>query len=193
MEDLDNHTFKGEEDRHGGMKHSASATSTGSNHHPHHLKYGHIKTSGFVPTEEQDGFSDCEVVTDEARQKVSRDKKRELLDFHAREIQADRRYLIRKPRALQYFRGKTLVRDEAERGSSRLELFFDLLFVGLISVLAKEAVAEPTGPALVRYLITYIMGFLVWTWMREIFNSFYKDDLSQVRQFRKESQPSIAY
>jgi len=103
----------------------------------------------------------------------------EALDAEARRIHAQRRYLLRRPRAQQYFRGNTLVRSDEERSSGRLELFFDLTFVGIIAVLAEEAVAEPTGASLVRYLITYTAAYNIWSSMREIFNAFYNDDISQ--------------
>lgn len=139
-----------DEDRRHAMKHDPSTISNTSTHQPHHMKFGNIKTAGFELSDDQDGFSDCETEDEAHKQKISKDRHRELLDFHARKIHDQRRYLVRKPRPLQYFRGQTLIRDEGERGSSRLELFFDLLFVGLISVLAKEAVSDPTGPGLVR-------------------------------------------
>lgn len=46
----------------------------------------------------------------------------------------DRRYLIRRPRALQYFeRGVLKKSSDKERVSGRFELFFDLLYVALVS------------------------------------------------------------
>jgi low temperature requirement protein LtrA len=155
-------------------------------HAPHHLKYGEVKMSGFMPP---DAMSDVASDVDdpchgtvnrvEQRRKMTRDRLREQLDAEARRIHAQRRYLFRRPRPLQYFRGKVLVRESTERGSGRLELFFDLTFVGIIAVLAQQAVAEPTGPGFVRYLITYTAAYMIWHWMREVFDSFYKDDLSQ--------------
>lgn len=163
--------------------------------HPHHLKWGDVAVSGFAPPSEGEaedeemveGADGCArtkwgkkaVSVEEHRRKLSRDRSMELLDAETRRIHGARRYLVRKPRALQYFRGKTLVRSDEERSSARLELFFDLTFVGIIAVLAEEVIADPTGASLVRYLITYSAAFLVWSWMREIFNAFYKDDLSQ--------------
>ncbi|MCO5554358.1 hypothetical protein L7F22_007887 [Adiantum nelumboides] len=161
------------------MTHSSSG-------HAHHLKGGEIETSGFappalIPTDEHvesDLFCAKTNPTDR-RQKMTKDHTRELLDSEARKIHANRRYLFRRPRPLQYFRGNVLVRSEEERGSGRLELFFDLTFVGIIAVLAQSAVADPTGPGFVRYILTYTAAFLVWNWMRETFDAFYKDDLSQ--------------
>ncbi|PWN38115.1 uncharacterized protein FA14DRAFT_159840 [Meira miltonrushii] len=157
-----------------------------SSGHAHHLKWGEIETSGFAPPTlnptdehvETDTFCTKLNPTDR-RQRMTKDHTRELLDSEARKIHANRRYLFRRPRPLQYFRGNVLVRSEEERGSGRLELFFDLTFVGIIAVLAQSAVADPTGPGFVRYILTYTAAFLVWNWMRETFDAFYKDDLSQ--------------
>ncbi|UZJ51961.1 hypothetical protein CBS101457_001281 [Exobasidium rhododendri] len=154
----------------------------------HHLKWGEIQVSGFAPDATNDGgLSDVDGDGDslttrnreDRRRKMTKNRSEELLHAEARRIQSKRRYLYRKPRALQYFRGSILVRSNDERSSGRLELFFDLTFVGIIAVLAEEVIEEPTGASLVRYLITYTAAYLVWQWMREIFNAFYKDDLSQ--------------
>jgi low temperature requirement protein LtrA len=156
-------------------------------HHAHHLKYGEVSTSGFAPPSvNEDDLSDVDEICrrhtpdrEHRRRKMTRDRSMEALDAEARRIHAQRRYLFRRPRAHQYFRGTTLVRSDEERSSGRLELFFDLTFVGIIAVLAEEAVAEPTGASLVRYLITYTAAYNVWSSMREVFNSFYNDDISQ--------------
>lgn len=57
---------------------------------------------------------------EEHRRKLTRDRSMELLDSESRRIHSNRRYLVRKPRALQYFRGRTLVRSDEERSSARL-------------------------------------------------------------------------
>ena len=45
----------------------------------------------------------------------------------------DRRYLIRRPRALQYFENGVLKKaSDRERVSGKFELFFDLLYVALV-------------------------------------------------------------
>lgn len=94
---------------------------------------------------------------------MNRDRSMKALDAEARRIHNQRRYIFRRPRALQYFRGRMLVRSEEERGSGRLELFFDLKFVGIIAVLAEEAIKEPTGANLVKYLITYMPPYFIWS------------------------------
>ncbi|PWZ02640.1 hypothetical protein BCV70DRAFT_209227 [Testicularia cyperi] len=103
----------------------------------------------------------------------------ERQDAHNRRLHQERRYLFRHPRALQYFRGNVLVRSEDERSSHRLELFFDLVFVGLIATLAEEAIHEHNADAVVRYILTYTAAWMIWNYMREIFNAFFVDDLPQ--------------
>lgn len=151
--------------------HGVNPAHVNGGHRPDHLKWGDIVVSGFAPrslngNEDanlenlcQDDKTDKEV----QRWKMSRDQSMELLDSEARRIHSQRRYLFRRPRALQYFRGRVLVRSDEERSSGRLELFFDLTFVGIIAVLAEETIAEPTGASLVRYLITYTAAYLVWS------------------------------
>lgn len=158
------------------MAHSGSA---------HHIKYGQIVTGGYapalgpVPVQELDSIPAERLAALGCTPQDVRHHRRELLDAEARRIHANRRYLFRKPRALQYFRGSTLVRGEEERSSQRIELFFDLTFVGIIAVLAEEAIHDGTGTGLVRYLITYGGAWTIWSYMREIFNAFYCDDLFQ--------------
>jgi low temperature requirement protein LtrA len=155
-------------------------------HQAHHLKFGDIAVSGFAPpsvdgNEDSDVDDPCHHSSDrnQRRRKMARDRSMEALDAEARRIHAQRRYLIRRPRALQYFRGSTLVRSDEERSSDRLELFFDLTFVGIIAVLAEEAVKEPTGPSVVRYIITYTAAYTVWSMMKEASNAFHNHDLTQ--------------
>ncbi|KAF8314760.1 hypothetical protein DL93DRAFT_2058046 [Clavulina sp. PMI_390] len=112
-------------------------------------------------------------------QRDNKHRERERIDAHARRTHRERRYLFRRPRPLQYFRGGVLIRDTTERTSQRLELFFDLTFVGLISVLAKECVRHPDGAGLAKYILTFLPAFMVWTYVREIMDSFWNDDLQQ--------------
>src|SRR5258706_9684591 len=148
-------------------------------HVPHHLKYGHIKIASYAPEATDrgsptDGKDDNLTSTPEPhRQQLER------RDAEHREVHSGRRYMFRRPRPLQYFRGNVLVRATDERSSHRLELFFDLVFVGLVVVLAKEAVHQHDAIALVRYILTYTAAWIVWNYMREIFDAFFVDDTPQ--------------
>jgi hypothetical protein len=103
----------------GGSSHDGAGPAAAATHHPHHLRYGAITTSGFAPGELQ--AHEHEHLDEPARRRLLRDRTSELIDAEARRIHSQRRYLFRKPRPLQYFRGTTLVRDDSERASGRLE------------------------------------------------------------------------
>jgi low temperature requirement protein LtrA len=168
-------------------------------HRPHHMKFGHVEAAGFDESpsscdeaeeeaqqqelQQQDGPSSSQASSSSRRAPedpaLRHARRMEQQDARRRRVHEDRRYFFRRPRALQYFRGNVLVRSEDERSSHRLELFFDLVFVGLIAVLAQEAVHEHNGYAIVRYVITYMGAWMIWNYMREVFNSFFVDDMPQ--------------
>lgn len=175
-------------------------------HRPHHLKYGEVNAAGFAPDDSDDDENDNDASSSAkeissagadnsslapstssgtSSSRSPRDAKSrkwrsmERRDAQNRALHEQRRYLFRRPRALQYFRGNVLVRSEEERSSHRLELFFDLVFVGLIATLAEEAIHEHNGDAIVRYVLTYAAAFMIWNSMREVFNAFFVDDLPQ--------------
>ncbi|KDN49901.1 hypothetical protein K437DRAFT_283433 [Tilletiaria anomala UBC 951] len=146
-------------------------------HAAHHLKYGQVKTGGFIPTEAE--FDEEDLAACGPRGIRAADLRREILEAEARRIHANRRYLFRKPRASQYFRGTTLVRSNEERSSLRLELFFDLVFVGIVSVLAEEVIGLPTGASLIRYIIAYILAWFIWSLYRELNDCYWTGDIYQ--------------
>jgi len=89
------------------------AVSSSVYHHPthnSHLKFGDIEHTTFAHAAARD-------------KDASEDKHCEFerVDALARRTHSSRRYLFRRPRPLQYFRGNTLVRDPCERTSERLE------------------------------------------------------------------------
>ena len=147
--------------------------------HVHHMKYGHVEVAGYAPEATENGGSVDAKDDKLASTSEPHHRQIERLDAEHREVHSGRRYMLRRPRALQYFRGNVLVRGADERSSHRLELFFDLVFVGLVIVLAKEAVHDHNGVALVRYILTYTAAWIVWNYMREIFDAFFVDDAPQ--------------
>ncbi|KZT60766.1 hypothetical protein CALCODRAFT_84347 [Calocera cornea HHB12733] len=140
--------------------------STPTSPHAHHLRYGQLEHLDF------DAIADGETNADS-------ELEFERLDAQAARIHRERRYLFRRPRVLQYFKGHVLVRENEERQSGRLELFFDLTFVGLISVLARECVDNPDGAHVAKYILTFAPVYMIWTYIRELFNSFWSDDVLQ--------------
>ncbi|KAI5963770.1 uncharacterized protein KGF55_002650 [Candida pseudojiufengensis] len=84
-----------------------------------------------------------------------------------------------KPHALNYFKDGILFRTKGERGSSRTELFLDLLYVGLIANLAGEATEEANGLALLKYFLFFMPIWTVWADIKDFTNYYYNEDLSQ--------------
>ncbi|EJU06611.1 hypothetical protein DACRYDRAFT_113275 [Dacryopinax primogenitus] len=141
-------------------------TTSHGGQHAHHLRYGQLDHIDFDAIADGATNADSELEF-------------ERLDAQAARIHRERRYLFRRPRVLQYFKGQTLVRENEERQSGRLELFFDLTFVGLISVLAHDCVENPDGAHVAKYVLTFAPIYMIWTYIRELFNSFWSDDVLQ--------------
>lgn len=87
--------------------------------------------------------------------------------------------LFQRPYALNYFHDGVLYRTAGERGSSTMELFFDLLYVGIGANLAEAATEEATGAALGKYVLLFMGAYQIWTDMREFMDYYYNNDLSQ--------------
>lgn len=68
----------------------------------------------------------------------------------------------RKPVVRQYFHKGLLWRasDTEEVGS--YELFVDLLYVGIIAIVGDSAAEHPGGSALLKFAITFIIGWKMW-------------------------------
>jgi hypothetical protein len=79
---------------------------------------------------------------------------------------------VQRPVLRQWlFRGK-IYREASERQSSRFELFFDLLFVGLVHQIAEAAAEEPTGIGFAKYVLTFCPAYSIWADVRDISNQF---------------------
>ncbi|KIY03929.1 uncharacterized protein Z520_00621 [Fonsecaea multimorphosa CBS 102226] len=90
------------------------------------------------------------------------------------------RYLIKRPKALQWFHNGTLEREsDEERQAGRFELFLDLLYVALVANFAEDLAEHPSGAGLVKYLLIFAPAWHIWSDLREIMNSYYNDDLVQ--------------
>jgi hypothetical protein len=71
-------------------------------------------------------------------------------------------------------------REASERQSTRFELFFDLLFVGIVHQIAEAAAEEPTGIGLAKYILTFCPAYSVWADVRDTANQFGSDhDVTQ--------------
>ncbi|CCH45731.1 putative membrane protein [Wickerhamomyces ciferrii] len=84
-----------------------------------------------------------------------------------------------KPYALNYFHNGTLFRTRHERTSGKLELFFDLIYVGIATNLSSNALKEPTWLSFVKYLFFFIPAWQIWADIKDFMNYYFNDDLLQ--------------
>ncbi|CAM1510432.1 Fc.00g007670.m01.CDS01 [Cosmosporella sp. VM-42] len=89
-------------------------------------------------------------------------------------------YLVKRPKALQWFHNGRLYKEsEEERQAGRFELFLDLLYVAIVANFSDELAEHPDGKHLVKYLLVFAPAWHIWADLREIMNSYYTDDLLQ--------------
>ncbi|BEI83165.1 hypothetical protein CcaverHIS002_0310330 [Cutaneotrichosporon cavernicola] len=87
------------------------------------------------------------------------------------------RDLIHPPVIRQWIAGGKLYRERGERSSPRIELFLDLLYVGVVHQLADAAVESPSGAGVARFILTFWPSWSVWEEARRYSNVSGTDDL----------------
>ncbi|KAG8674355.1 hypothetical protein FPOAC2_00369 [Fusarium poae] len=85
--------------------------------------------------------------------------------------------LFKKPVVKQWFHKGLLWRASENTEIMAIELFFDLLYVGIIHVNGEHVWAEPTGKELLRFAITFIMSWKIWSDITLILSWFETDDV----------------
>ncbi|CAK5273669.1 unnamed protein product [Mycena citricolor] len=86
---------------------------------------------------------------------------------------------LQRPVLHQWLQNGKLYRQTGEQQSSRFELFFDLLFVGMVHQISEAAAVQPTGLGLLKYILTFAPAYSIWSDMRDIANRFSNDDVVQ--------------
>lgn len=90
------------------------------------------------------------------------------------------RYVIKQPKALQWFYKGTLQRaSDEERQAGRFELFLDLLYVAIVANFSDDLAENADGAHLVKFVLVFAPAWYIWADLREIMNSYYTDDLLQ--------------
>jgi len=59
------------------------------------------------------------------------------------------------------------------------ELFVDLLYVGILAINGDHAAEEPNGHELLRFSITFILSWKIWSDLSLIISWFETDDILQ--------------
>ncbi|GJN74921.1 low temperature requirement protein A [Purpureocillium lilacinum] len=90
------------------------------------------------------------------------------------------RYVIKRPKALQWFyKGRLYKASDEERQAGRFELFLDLLYVAIVANFSDDLAEHPNGAHLAKYILIFAPAWHIWADLREIMNSYYTDDLIQ--------------
>ncbi|KAG8893810.1 hypothetical protein FRB99_001697, partial [Tulasnella sp. 403] len=87
--------------------------------------------------------------------------------------------LWKRPVLRQYFHQGLLWRAQVPEEICSFELFVDLLYVGIIAVNGDKATEHPNGQALLRFCITFIPSWKIWTDITTITSQFETDDIQQ--------------
>ncbi|ODV87797.1 hypothetical protein CANARDRAFT_193621 [[Candida] arabinofermentans NRRL YB-2248] len=89
-------------------------------------------------------------------------------------------WTFNRPFALNFFYNGVLYRTRNERTESgKIELFLDLMYVGIVAKLASNATEEATWLSLLRYILFFIPVFQVWADIKDFLNYYFNEDLSQ--------------
>ncbi|KAJ3178332.1 hypothetical protein HDU87_003644 [Geranomyces variabilis] len=91
-----------------------------------------------------------------------------------------RQIFWKKPRIRQYIiRHTTLIREAEERTTTWLELFFDLLFAGIVAVLGNAYISAQLSFSLEQFAILFLMSIKPWVDYVMHQNIFASEDVAQ--------------
>ncbi|KAK3946162.1 bacterial low temperature requirement A protein-domain-containing protein [Diplogelasinospora grovesii] len=87
--------------------------------------------------------------------------------------------LFKRPVIKQYFHRGLLWRAAEETEVMSFELFFDLLYVGIIAINGDRAAEEANGHELLRFIVTFIMSWKIWSDVTQLVSWFETGDILQ--------------
>lgn len=87
--------------------------------------------------------------------------------------------LFKRPVVKQYFHRGLLWRASEETSVQSFELFFDLLYVGIIAVNGDHAAESATGFELLRFLVTFCLSWKIWSDVTQLVSWFATNDVVQ--------------
>ncbi|EGX93126.1 hypothetical protein CCM_04498 [Cordyceps militaris CM01] len=85
--------------------------------------------------------------------------------------------LFKRPVVRQWFHRGVIWRAAGQTEIMAIELFFDLLYVGIIHSNGEHMAEEPTGRELLRFAVTFIMSWKIWTEITYALSWFESDDV----------------
>ncbi|KAK3898166.1 bacterial low temperature requirement A protein-domain-containing protein [Staphylotrichum tortipilum] len=87
--------------------------------------------------------------------------------------------LWRRPVIKQYFHRGLLWRSAENTEVMSIELFLDLLYVGIIAINGDHAAEEANGHELLRFVVTFAMSWRIWSDVQQVVSWFKTDDILQ--------------
>ncbi|KAK9798827.1 putative Low temperature requirement A [Seiridium cardinale] len=90
--------------------------------------------------------------------------------------------LFQRPVIKQYFHRGLLWRASELTKVMSFELFFDLLYVGILDINGESASEHPDGYGLLRFVITFVMSWKIWSDVQQTISWFETDDILQRAQ-----------
>lgn len=97
--------------------------------------------------------------------------------WHAERKLGESMRFYQKPIVRQYFHKGLLWRAKEAQEVASYELFIDLFYVGIIAITGDSAAEHPTGESLLRFAITFIMGWKFWSDIGVLISWFDSDDV----------------
>jgi low temperature requirement protein LtrA len=85
----------------------------------------------------------------------------------------------KKPVVRQYFHKGLLWRASDVEEVQSFELFVDLLYVGIIDIIGEHTAEHPDGFGLLKFLITFSIGWKMWADLTLVISWFETDDIFQ--------------
>ncbi|KAG9015652.1 hypothetical protein FRB90_004605 [Tulasnella sp. 427] len=83
------------------------------------------------------------------------------------------------PQLRQYFHNGILYRARSAAEIASCELFVDLLYVGIIAFNGDKATEDPTGKGFLRFCVTFIPSWKIWSDVAMLVSYFETDDIFQ--------------
>ena len=85
----------------------------------------------------------------------------------------------KRPAVRQYFHKGLIWRASSHTEVGAIELFVDLLYVGIIAVIGDRAAEEPTGEALLGFCVTFVLSWRLWSDLTMVMSWIEADDVVQ--------------
>jgi hypothetical protein len=117
--------------------------------------------------------------TESSRSSFHDESEHESRDWEAERSNRRVFKLYQKPVVRQYFHRGLLWRASKTAHPATFELFVDLLYVGIIAINGDRAAEFPVGGELLRFSITFIMSWRIWSDLAVLISWFETDDMVQ--------------